>query len=355
MKRLDAYVGRSVLAGTLLAWFVVVMLESLFVLLGELGDVGRGTYALSDAVQFVLLSLPVRAYQSFAVAALIGAALGLGGLAAQGELNAFRLAGCSPGRLAQAVLQAGALMVLAALLVGEGWGPSSERLARQMRTSAMFANVDTRGGGFWVRDGERLIQVDHSEADGTLAALRVYELDTTPGLAAATSAERARYRNGSWLLEQVSTTTFGSDGVEVRGAAQALWPRLMNPRLAALLTRHPQTLSLAELTRYMTYLHQSGSGVVDYQLSFWRRLAQPLAALAMLLLAVSLVLGPLQHQSAAQRVLVAVLAGLAFKLVNEIVTHAGLVYGMPPWLAAALPSAAVLGASLWLLRVRASG
>jgi lipopolysaccharide export system permease protein len=352
MKRLDVYVGRSVLAGTLLAWFVVVSLESVFVLLGELGDVGRGTYALSDAVQFVLLSLPVRAYKSFPVAALIGAVLGLGGLAAQGELNAFRLAGCSPGRLARAVVQAGALMVLAAVLVGEGWGPTSERLARQVRTSAMFANVDMRGDGFWVRDGERLIQVDHSEADGTLAALRVYQLDSTPRLVAATSAERARCRDGSWLLEQVSTTTFGSDGVKIRGAAQTLWPRLMNPHLAALLTRHPQTLSLAELIRYMTYLQQSGSAVIDYQLSFWRRLAEPLAALAMLLLAVSLVLRPLHHQSTAQRLLVAVLAGLAFKLVSEIIAQAGLVYGMPPWLAAVLPSAAVLGASLWLLSVR---
>ena len=56
MKRLDLYIGRTVMAGTLLAWLVVATLEGLFLLLGELGDVGRGDYTLGDALLFVLLS-----------------------------------------------------------------------------------------------------------------------------------------------------------------------------------------------------------------------------------------------------------------------------------------------------------
>jgi lipopolysaccharide export system permease protein len=70
----------------------------------------------------------------------------------------------------------------------------------------------------------------------------------------------------------------------------------------------------------------------------------------MLLLSVSLVLGRLGRHSAGQRALAGVLVGLLFKLGNEIVAHAGLVYGMTPWLSAFLPSTLVLLAGAWLLR-----
>jgi lipopolysaccharide export system permease protein len=63
----------------------------------------------------------------------------------------------------------------------------------------------------------------------------------------------------------------------------------------------------------------------------------------MLLLAVGLVLGPLGRRPLGQRLLVAVLAGLLFKLLAGVVGHAALVYGLPPALGALLPSLVVLG------------
>ena len=351
MNRLDLYLGRTVLAVTLFAWVLVTALEALFTLLGELGDIGRGDYALREALLFVLLSMPARAYQSFAVAALIGCLLGLGGLAARGELDAFRLAGCAPARLARAVLLAGALMVLLSLLVGEGWAPAAQQLAGQVRTGSLYTDIGIQpGGGFWLRDASRLVQVGYSEADGSLAGVTVFELDTAPRLVAVTAIGRARHDAQRWVLENIRETRFGSAGVEVRKTERAVWPQLVEPRLAQLLTRDPQTLSLGELKRYIAYLERGGANVADYQLSYWRRLAAPLAAFAMLLLSVSLVLGRLGRRSAGQRVLVAVLVGLAFKLGNEIAAHAGLVYGVPPWLVAFLPSLLVLSAAVWLLR-----
>ena len=47
MKRLDLYIGKAVVNATLLAWLVVSVLDALFVLLGELGDIGRGDYSLA--------------------------------------------------------------------------------------------------------------------------------------------------------------------------------------------------------------------------------------------------------------------------------------------------------------------
>jgi lipopolysaccharide export system permease protein len=90
--------------------------------------------------------------------------------------------------------------------------------------------------------------------------------------------------------------------------------------------------------------------VSAYRLNYWQRLAAPVAALAMLLLAVVLVLGPLGQRTLGQRLLAAVLAGLAFKLLAGIIAHAGLVYGMNPILSAFLPALLVLSivaAGMW--------
>jgi len=351
MIRLDLYIGRAVLLNTLLTWLVVIALEGIFAFLGEIGDIGRGGYELGDAILFILLILPGRAYQSFPMAALIGSLLGLGSLAAQAELNAFRLAGCSPARLTRAVLQAGVVMLVAVVFMGEGWAPVSRQLANQLRTSAIFDEVSVqRDSGFWVHDGQRLIQVGQSEADGSLSRLLVFELDATPRLVSAATASHARYQQGRWSLEDVRVSHFTDQSVNVRSSKRIAWPTLMDPRLARLLTRDPQTLSLPELRQYIDYLIANGTDVSSYRLNYWQRWAAPLAAIAMLFLSVSFVLGPLGRQSTGQRILVGVVLGLVFKLLNDITAHAGLVYGMPPWLSALLPSSVVFAAGLLLLR-----
>ena len=343
MKRLDLYIGKTVVNATLLAWLVVSVLDALFVLLGELGDIGRGDYSLTDVQLYVLLGVPTRAWQAFPMAALIGVVLGLGNLAAQFELDALRLAGCSPQRLARAVVQAGALVLLVALALGEVVAPHSQQLARQLRGEAIFAGVSLQpDAGFWVRDGQRFIQVQRGEANGELSDLVIYQLAPGPRLQQVTAAARARLQDGHWLLQDVSESRFLLDRVAVEHWPQAQWPALMDVRLAKLLSRDGDSLSLPELGDYIDYLQRNGSDVGSLRMNYWQRLAAPLSVLAMLLLAVSLVLGPLGRRPLGQRLLVAVLAGLLFKLLTGVAGHAALVYGVPPALGALLPALAVL-------------
>jgi len=343
MTRLDRYIGKSVLSATLLAWLVVSALDALFVLLGQLGDVGRGEYSFADVLLYVLLGLPTRAWQAFPMAALIGVLLGLGNLAEQRELDAFRLAGCAPRRLVLAVMQTGVLLLGAVLLVGEVLAPRMQQLAQQLRSEAIYAGVGVqRDAGFWVRDGQRFIQVSRSEADGSLDGVVVYELAPGARLAQVTAAAHARPRDDHWQLDAVSVTRLHDQHISVTRQPHAEWPALIDPRMARLLTRDPETLSLPELGEYIDHLRRNGSDVGAWRLNFWQRLAAPLGALAMLLLAASLVLGTLGRRPLGQRLLVAVLAGLAFKLLSGVIAHAGLVYGMNAAASAFLPAVAVL-------------
>ncbi len=343
MKRLDLYVGRSVLSATLLAWLTITVLDGLFALLGQLGDIGRGNYVFTDALGYVLLGLPTKAYHTFPMAALIGTVLGLGQLAAQAELTAFRLAGCSLRRLGWAVIQAGLLMLVAVMLMGELVAPPSQQWAQQWRSQAIYDDISVqRDAGFWVHDGRRFIQVAQSLADGSLGGIVVYQLAETARLASVTTAKRAAPDTGGWRLNEVHFSQFLAERIQVGNSTEQVWPTLMDVRLAQLLTRNVATLSLPELSEYIDYLRRNGSPVARYALEYWQRWAAPASALSMLLLAVSLVLGPLGQRPLGQRLLVAVLAGLVFKLLAEIITHAGLVYGLSPVISAFLPAALIL-------------
>ncbi len=352
MKRLDRYIVRSLVSATLLAWLVVISLEGVFSFLGELGDIGRGQYGWQDAILFTGLSLPARAWQSFPMAVLIGTLLGLGNLAARGELNAFRLAGCSPVRLGASVLLAGICMLLFALPLGEVVAPAASQAATSLRTKAVFNDVGVqRGRGFWVRRGQQMIHVGRAGKDGSLSDIHLYSLDTQPQLVAASVVERAVYTGEKgWRLEKLRRTRFNDDEVSLESQEAVAGVELVDPGLARLLAHQSDAFSLQELWRYIKGLEQGGMQVDRYRLEFWQRLVAPLAVLAMLILSIGMVLGPLGRQGVGLRVLAGVIIGLVFKLGSDTVAHAGLVYGSPAWVTALLPSLLVFVVALVLAR-----
>ena len=142
MPRLhDTYVGQVVLVTVLLAWAVLVGLDVVMALSGEIGDLGTGNYTFGHAVAWVLYTVPRRAYTMFPTAAVIGSLMGLGQLAASSELTALRALGLSRRRLSISV--AAALALLPGLLVvsGETMGQWGQRQADTLKMNARTGNV----------------------------------------------------------------------------------------------------------------------------------------------------------------------------------------------------------------------
>lgn len=350
MNRLDLYLGKSILSATLLAGLVVAVLEAAFTFLGQLGDIGDGEYGLGQALQYSLLVLPARVYQSFPMIVLLGALIGLGGLAARKELDVFRLAGCSDSRLVRSVLITGLPLILLVYLLGEGLVPPAWESATRLRTTAMYEDVQLQGGHeFWVRSGNRFILVDSTTVDGHLADLTVFEVANGARLKAVLAVGQARFEDSIWHLQDILETRFSKEQVLAQYRQGDRWSRLMNPELASLLWRDPRGLTLPELARYMDYLKGNGADISVYRLSWWQRLAAPVSVLAMLLLSLGFVLCSGGPRKTGRRVLTGIFVGLAFKLVNDISAHAGLVYGMPPYVSALLPSLLVLLPALGMM------
>ena len=123
MSILDRYIFRTVAGATFVALLVLLLLESFLGLLVELEDVGKHNYHFAEIIQYLLLIQPQRLYELFPMALLVGGFLGMGALASSSELIVMRAAGVSLARLTRSALQAGFLLSLVVLAIGEFVAP----------------------------------------------------------------------------------------------------------------------------------------------------------------------------------------------------------------------------------------
>jgi len=355
MKKIDKYIGKTVLAGILVVLLVLVGLFTFFSFIDEVNDIGKQSYELWQAIQYVALEIPRHIYDVFPSAALLGSLLGLGLLANNNELTVMRAAGVSIVRIAISVLKVGLVLTLLVMLIGETLAPKSGQYAYYMRAIAQSENQGQQIGfsgryGFWARDGEDFINISSIRPDGGFGAISLYEFDAERRLHAITYAETAYYQGGQWQLYKVEKSNIAPFQVTRQFLETTTWEAVLNPELIKIVKVRPHKLSSRGLYKYIEYLRQNGQRTAQYELAFWTRLSYPLVSITMICLAIPFVFGSLRSVSVGQRVLVGALIGIGFHMLNQASGSIGLVYGIYPIISALLPPLLFLVIAVVLMR-----
>jgi lipopolysaccharide export system permease protein len=343
MKQLSRYVLTSVFGAMLLVLLLLLGLEMVFSFIGELEDV-KGAYSAYEALVYILMTGPRRAYDMLPIAALIGGIVGLGMLANHSELTVMRAAGVSIGRLVWWVIRPALAFIVFGLLLGQYVVPYTEKMA-ETRKALVQGNNYVAGwlNSYWHREGESMLRIGTVEPDGPLRNLVLFRFDENGHLQENTRIESARYENGEWKLFNLSETHFQPDGsVQVTTEAERAWPSKLTPEFLRLVTMDPGNLSLTNLYRYANYMKQQGLDSGAYFLEFWKKALAPLATISMVLIACSFIFGPLRSVTMGLRILAGVMAGLLFRYGQDFLGYASLVYDFSPVMAAGLPIAVSL-------------
>ncbi|MTI62352.1 LPS export ABC transporter permease LptG [Methylophaga sp.] len=354
MRILSKYIAKNILASTLLVLLVLLALYTFMDFITELDDLGEGDYGIGSILSYIALTMPKRIYELLPVAALLGSVIGLGSMASQSELVAMRAAGYSLGDINKAVVVVAALLMLLALLIGEGLRPVTEQYARELQSVAQTGTVGSRSEhGFWTRDGNHFNHIDRINADGSFSNVAIYEFDDNHRLRILTRAARAEYQDDSWILSDVVQSTINEAGVKVRSVTHARWQSQLNPGMVNIVVVPPEFLPVWDLLEYVRYLKDNHQSVAQYELAFWSKLMMPVSTAVMVLLAVPFVFGPLRSAPIGGRILAGALIGIGFHLFNQSFQHMGLVFGLVPWLASSFPTMMFAGLAWWLnTRVR---
>jgi lipopolysaccharide export system permease protein len=349
MKILDRYLAINIIQTTLLVLLMLMGLSIFITLIRELSDIGTGDYRLFNALAYVILDLPEQLYTFFPAAGLLGILLGLGGLASHNELTVMRSSSMSLNAIIWSVLKAALLMLVIATLLGEGLAPMAEHAAeskKELLTSSGQALKTTHGT--WLRDGQNFLYIRAIISNHHMEGVSRYEMDNQHNLIATSYAQRGLYEHHHWLMFNVIESQVSSQKIITQQSAQSDWQLSLDPDLLHISEIDPDEMSLHQLHNYIDYLKSNNLNSSTYVLAFWQRVAQPLATLVMMWLAIPFIFGPLRSATMGLRIIAGATMGFVFITLNQFFGPLTLVYQLPPLIAALLPIALFAFVAYWL-------
>lgn len=345
MTLLRGYIMFSVFRGVATALAVLVAVTVSIEFIGQLNDLGTGSFGLGDAIAYVLLRIPRRIFETLPAAALIGSLLSLGNMAVHRELVIMRSSGISLWQLLGAVGLAGFGIAIVMALLGESLAPSLGAYADEMRTRALHKDIDLADGqSTWLRDGDRILNLRRQAGDiGYGGGVLLFDLGRDHDLkqiARADSADVDGTQN--WVLENYAETSFQANSVTAHREREAKLDYELNPDLVALAVVQQDLLDTSALQRYIGYLEQNGLDARRYLIAFWKRIADVVSVVLMTTLALPFVFGGLRSAGTGGRLLFGLIIGLSYYVIGEVLAQSGEVYDIDPLIVAWAPSAVLL-------------
>ncbi|MDN5666000.1 MAG: LPS export ABC transporter permease LptG [Psychrobacter sp.] len=372
LKVLGRYVRRNALLAIIGAVVGLWALQLIFSYLSELDSLDD-SYTMSEAIKYIFYRSPYFLEQFIPTGALLGAVVGLGLLANKSELVVMRAAGVSIYRIVGWVLQPALIFVLLALAINQFVLPHSNQLAKEINDEDSRSLV-TSVRGYWTvqprfenaQDGSTkpagsdILYIDYADVQGNIGEVKRWHLDNDGNLQTAIHAKDGQYvgrqaldsSSGTpsgqyryeWQLNDMTTLSInqGFESSQAVFASDTL-SLPFAPESVYLLTRKAEDLSLTQLYEHRQFMRGQGNRSLEHELAFWQKLLSPLSILSLVIVACSFVFGSLRTHSLGLRIVVALLFGLLFSYVQDLVGFVSLATGFSPMLMVLLP---IIGSAL---------
>jgi len=359
----DLYIARTVILALVMVWAVLVGLDAILAVVDEIDQIGLGTYDFLGVVTYVAWSLPRRAYMMFPTAAVIGALMGLGQLAASSELTVMRAVGLSRKRIGLSV--AAPLLIITGIMTlnAETLAPWAQRHGDTMRMQARTQNMlVAQYSGLWAREGHIFLnaQLGTEHEDGgnrwlELTDVRLFEFSPEGRLDAIAHAAQAEHRGGTWTLHEVKRTRFHERSVSQSETAEEQWDSELDAAALAASARvfwRPRYMAARDLRHGIDYRERNELDASEYLEHYWARWFYPLNVLALCLAALPFAFGSLRSGNLGRRLFIGVIFALGFWLLQNQVVKLAAVYKFDYRLAYLLPPLVMLGVSWGMFRRR---
>jgi lipopolysaccharide export system permease protein len=357
IKRADLLITGTVLGGLLLTWLVLTGLDAFIQFANQIGNIGRNGYTLGNAVAYILLTVPRRAYQWFVFAALIGSLVGIGALATTGELTALRAAGMSKLRICLSVTGLVWVLLIGVFILGETLGPAGDQRAQEMQMQRTSGSLAHQASGLWERDGDDIINAKAALAhlvDGRpeveLADVRIFGFDDSGALTSFRHARLATQVGKQWTLHDVRDTRVSDGGATSVTRHQQAWQTSLDPDVLEASVLHPEYLSLRDLSRNIAYMRANHQNPSVYLNAYWTRAFYPVNALLLVLCALPFGFGALRSGGLGKRIFLGVIVAIAWYFLQRAIISTGTVFGAPPFVVNLVPALLLLAIVFWYYR-----
>ena len=357
----DSYIARAVVGSVLLAWAVLLGLDVVLAFAGDVDDIGKGGYTINHAIAATGLTIPWRAYNLFPTAAVIGALMGLGQLAASCELTALRAIGLSRRRLSVSVALSLAMLTAVMVVNGETLAPWGDERAQSLKSVRNKDMVVAQYSGLWAREGDMFLNARNGEQKQRgddrwleLRGVRLFQFDDVGRLKSIANASSAEHRRGGWILRDVERTTFGAKSVSRVNVPEERWESALDETALAASITKPRNMGSGELAQSIEYRKRNDLQAAEFEDVYWGRWFYPINVLALCLAAVPFAFGSLRSGGYGKRVFVGIVFALGFYVLQLTFSKLAGVYRFDYRIAYAMPPVLMLVVSWLLFRRRSS-
>ena len=339
MRVLDRYIRKTIYAAIALVVLILLGIQSFLQLVQEFRHIGQAQYGVLNALLFVPMQLPAQFYQLFPMAGFLGCLIGLGRLATSSQLIVMRASGVSIFRIAASVLKAAIPLVVIVTLLGEWVGPAWQQQSMAMRQHALHENKQVMPTSVWMHEGHVYAHVAQITSPKTIKDIVLYRFDDHKRLVSATYAKTGELLpDGRWRLFDLSQTLFSKRHTKVVKKKTMIFNLLLKPNLQVQAEMSAAEQSMLSLYRAIQYRHEIGLSSNQLVYALIQRMLQPLTTIVMICLGVPFVFGSLRSATIGVKVLIGVVIGFVFYMLNQLFGPVTLIYQFPPLLAAILPT-----------------
>ncbi len=344
------YINKEFFIGISMIMIGLISLFAFFDFIQEIGDLGKGSYGIIQAISFVILSIPGHIYEVVPLAVLIGAMYTIGQLSYNSELNVLRASGYSIKKIAWSLMYVGILFSFFTVLIGDFIAPHSEKSAQQIKIISTNSSVSQEfSSGFWIKDGDNFVNIENVLPDSSLEQIHIYEFDENFNLRTIVDAKNGSFKNGEWKLKDIKQTILDKDSVKTKTIESGSWKSLMRPEMMNALIISPQKMSSINLLKFINYLKKNNQKSTKFEVALWEKLIHPLMPLVMIIFAIPF--GFLQERSGGKffKMFVGIIIGIVYQILNTMIRHLSLLNDWQPFISSLIPTLIFLSIGIFLI------
>ena len=197
--------------------------------------------------------------------------------------------------------------------------PKLDQLAFERRTQAItgIESTSTRRG-FWSRNGQRVVHVRRLLHGRIPSEIEIYQFDDNGRLRFVAWARRPLFRIQSGGCFDVRQQIITENKTFTEHFTQLPWDSPFTPDQITKIMLPVEMLSPSELYGYVQYLKRAGLAAERPELTLWQSISMPLSTMAMVILAIPYVLGPIRQVGAGKRMLHGGLIGAIFHAGSQL-------------------------------------
>lgn len=346
IHKLTWYLAKTTLVSTFSLIAILLGIDALITFIVQAGQ-ANANYTTWDALTFALWRLPSDLYLILPVCGFLGVLFGLGSLSANNELIAMRAAGCSLWQMCRGVLIGAAVFWLLALLLASYISPVTRHIAYYNANKAQnHQAVLALANQSWVKSGNQFVLIGQVFPGGRLSNVTQFTVDGQR-LKRITQSPNVTVKDQQWRLHHPTMTSMNLNKITQSAQKSAVQPALLTTKLLKVLALNPQNMTITTLLDYIHYRLKNHLNANRYQIQLWNRFFQPLVVLILMLLALPFVFSPLRSAGVGMRLVVGLVVGFGFYILNQFASTFALISHLPPFLGAALPT--ILFGSLLML------